>query len=156
MSIVKKLRMASAFVLAIVVMFTGLPVIAKEKPVYTGFFSSLAVSGYDTVSYFTDGKAVKGSSSFETQWNGATWRFVSAEHRDMFLKSPEKYAPQYGGYCAWAVAHDDTASSDPEVWKIIDGKLYLNYDKDKGVVWAAEAPKFIADADKNWPKVLDK
>ena len=114
----------------------------------------IALSGYDAVAYFTDGKPVKGSSSFEHSWNGATWRFASAAHRDAFVAAPEKYAPQYGGYCAWAVSKNYTYAADPEAWKIVDGKLYLNYDKSVREVWEKEIPAAIARADRNWPAVL--
>ena len=131
------------------------PAFATE-PVYTGTFSSLAVSGYDPVAYFTQGKPVEGSGDHEYEWNGATWRFSSAENLDSFKSDPLAYAPQYGGYCAWAVSQGYTASSDPEVWRIVDGKLYLNYSEDVGKKWVKDIPGFIAKADANWPKVLDK
>ncbi|MGB1239671.1 MAG: YHS domain-containing (seleno)protein, partial [Pseudomonadales bacterium] len=98
--------------------------------IYTSFFSSNAVSGYDTVSYFTEGKPLKGKKNFSTKYKKATWLFSSQENLDLFKANPEKYAPQYGGFCAWAVAaKNDRASGDPLRWNIVDGKLYLNYDK---------------------------
>lgn len=140
---------------AMLVQFSLSPAFAKE-PVYTGTFSSLAVSGYDPVAYFTQGKPVEGSGDHEYEWNGATWRFSSAENLNSFKSDPLAYAPQYGGYCAWAVSQGYTASSDPEVWRIVDGKLYLNYSEDVGKKWVKDIPGFIAKADANWPKVLDK
>jgi len=131
------------------------PAFAKE-PVYTGTFSSLAVSGYDPVAYFTQGKPVQGSGDHEYEWNGATWRFSSAENLNSFKSDPLAYAPQYGGYCAWAVSQGYTASSDPEVWRIVEGRLFLNYSKDVQQKWEKDVPGFIAKADANWPKVLDK
>lgn len=131
------------------------PAFAKD-PVYTGTFSSLAVSGYDPVAYFTQGKPVEGNGDHEYEWNGATWRFSSAENLDSFKSDPKTFAPQYGGYCAWAVSQGYTASSDPQVWRIVDGKLYLNYSEDVGKTWVKDIPGFIARADTNWPKVLDK
>lgn len=125
-------------------------------PVYTGLFSSLAVGGYDPVSYFSDGKPVEGSSDYEYEWKGATWRFASAAHLAAFKADPGKYAPQYGGYCAWAVSQGYTASADPDVWRIVDGKLYLNYSKDIQLKWEKDVPGNISKADANWPKVLDK
>jgi YHS domain-containing protein len=127
-----------------------------DDPVYTGIFSSLAVSGYDPVAYFTDGKPVEGSSDYEYEWKGATWRFASAANLAAFKMDPEKYAPQYGGYCAWAVSQGYTASADPDVWRIVDGKLYLNYSKDIQQKWEKDIPGNISKADTNWPKVLDK
>lgn len=131
------------------------PAFAKG-PVYTGTFSSLAVSGYDPVAYFTQGKPVEGNGDHEYEWNGATWRFSSAENLDSFKSDPKTFAPQYGGYCAWAVSQGYTASSDPQVWRVVDGKLYLNYSEDVGKTWVKDIPGFIAKADTNWPKVLEK
>jgi len=122
---------------------------------YTAFFSDLAVSGYDTVAYFTQGKPVKGSSDFTTQYQGATWQFSSQENLALFAQAPTKYAPQYGGYCAWAVSQGDTASSDPEAWQIVDDKLYLNYNVDIQNKWLKDSKKLILQADQNWPGVIN-
>lgn len=125
--------------------------------IYTGFFNNKAVSGYDTVAYFTDNQPVKGRSEFKTKYQGADWYFSSKEHLDMFNAEPEKYAPQYGGYCAWAVsAKNDFASGDPQLWAIVDDKLYLNYNKDVKVQWDADRPLHIEQANKNWPKLINK
>ncbi|MHA1151869.1 MAG: YHS domain-containing (seleno)protein [Alphaproteobacteria bacterium] len=107
---------------------TAAPAAAKD-PVYTGIFSNLAVSGYDPVAYFVEGRPVEGRKAFEFEWNGATWRFADADNLAAFKADPEKFAPQYGGYCAWAVSQGGTASTEPELWRIVDGKLYLNYSK---------------------------
>jgi len=128
--------------------------LAKDPPVYTGTFSSTAVSGYDAVAYFTEHKPVKGTSSISTEYKGAKWQFSSVENRDKFVANPEHYAPQYGGYCAWAVSQGYTASGDPLAWKIVDNKLYLNYDFDVQKKWEASIPEFIRKADANWPKVI--
>jgi YHS domain-containing protein len=123
--------------------------------VYTGTFSNNAVSGYDTVAYFTDGKPVKGSEQFKTEYKGATWLFSSQENLERFKGDPEKYAPQYGGYCAYAVGEKNAlVSAEPDVWKIVDGKLYLNYDKDVGKIWAKDIPGYIQKADANWPGLV--
>lgn len=135
----------------------GLPLSAaraKEAPVYTGTFSSLAVGGHDPVAYFTEGRPVKGDRQFSLRHLGAEWRFASAANRDAFAAAPEKYAPQYGGYCAWAVSQGYTASGDPQFWKIVDGRLYLNYDASVQKKWEADIPGFIAKADRQWPAVL--
>jgi YHS domain-containing protein len=129
---------------------------AKEPETYTSLFSSLGAGGYDVVAYFRQGKPVEGSDAFTATYKGATWRFASAEDRALFVKNPAAYAPQYGGYCAWAVAHDYTASGDPKVWRIVNGRLYLNYDTDVQAQWSQDVPKYIADGDRNWPSVLDK
>ncbi len=124
------------------------------SPVNRTTFGGVAIDGWDPVAYFTDGKPVEGSREFVHEWNGATWRFASAAHRDLFAQAPEKYAPQYGGYCAWAVSQGYTADIDPEAWKIEDGRLYLNYSLDVQKKWATDIPGNIAKADANWPKLL--
>ena len=130
------------------------PAEAKD-PVYTSTFSSLAVSGYDAVAYFREGKPVEGSSDHEFEWNGATWRFTSAANLAAFKADPEAYAPRYGGYCAWAVSQGYTASTDPTAWRIVDGRLYLNYSHDVQRRWEQDIPGNIAKGDGNWPGVLD-
>jgi YHS domain-containing protein len=124
-------------------------------PIYTGKFSNTAVGGYDTVAYFTMDKAVKGSRKHATRYMGATFRFSSAENLQTFLADPDKYAPQYGGYCAWAASQNYTAKGDPEVWKIVDGKLYLNYNSEVQAMWVKDIPDFIKAADANWPGLID-
>ena len=128
---------------------------ARDPEIYTGFFNKVAVGGYDTVAYFTQNRAVKGDSKFSTEYKGVEWRFASEEDKSKFVANPEQYAPQYGGYCAWAVAQGHTASGDPTKWKIVDGKLYLNYDADVQKKWEADIPGFINAANKNWPAVLE-
>ncbi len=127
---------------------------AAENQISTGIFSNKAVSGYDTVSYFTQGKAVKGSSEHITQWKGADWLFSSAANLEKFKSNPEKYAPQYGGYCAWAVAHDTLASSDPEQWHIENGKLYLNYDKSIKSKWLPRRGELIPSANRKFSSLI--
>ncbi len=120
--------------------------------IYTGFFSNEALRGYDTVAYFTEGKPVEGFDQFSYDYMGAVWKFSSQDHLDMFKANPEAYAPQYGGYCAWAVAQGDTASAEPDLWTIHDGKLYLNYSRRINERWKANMLQFIQQADENWPK----
>src|SRR5690348_2635505 len=98
--------------------------LAEKPPIYKGVFDEAAVSGYDAVAYFTTGKPVEGSKTFEYMYKGVAWRFASAENLAAFKANPGKYAPQYGGYCAWAVSQGKTAKGDPNVWKIVNGKLY--------------------------------
>jgi YHS domain-containing protein len=147
-------RRAVLAVAGLLPILVATPALAEKPPVYTGFLSSLAVNGYDPVAYFTDGKPVEGSSDFETDYNGATWRFVSAANRDAFKADPARYAPQYGGYCAWAVAQGYTAKGDPQNWRIVDGKLYLNYNADVQTKWQRDIPGHIKAADGHWPTVL--
>ncbi len=118
--------------------------------------AGVAIKGYDAVAYFTQKAPVKGKAEFAHQWNGAEWRFASQEHLDKFKANPEQYAPQYGGYCAWAVAKNSTASIDPEAWRVVDGKLYLNYSKRIQKKWEKDIPGNIEKADGNWPKLLKK
>lgn len=124
------------------------------EPIQTGYFDSTAVKGYDTVAYFTEGKPVKGDKGITHTWKGAEWRFSSAENRALFVEDPEKYAPQYGGYCAWAVSQGSTAGIDPKSWKIVDDKLYLNYSKKIQAKWEKDVPGNIQAADGHWPKLL--
>lgn len=113
-----------------------------------------AIRGYDPVAYFTESRAVKGSERFIHRWKGATWRFASAENRDRFVAAPEKFAPQYGGYCAYGVAQNYAVSIDPRAWSIADGKLYLNYSRSVRQTWNKDIPGYIGKADANWPGVL--
>lgn len=127
---------------------------AKDA-IYTGFFSSVAVSGYDSVAYFTQGEAVKGDDQYSTEYNGANWQFSSQANLNLFKANPEKYAPQYGGYCAWAVSNNYTAKGDPEQWAIHGGKLYLNYNADIQSKWSADKDALIIKADGFWSTVLN-
>jgi hypothetical protein len=113
-----------------------------------------AIRGYDPVAYFTESRPVKGSEQFTHRWKSATWRFSSAENRSRFAAAPEKFAPQYGGYCAYGVAQNYAVSVDPSAWRIVDGKLYLNYSKGVQRDWDKDVPGYIRKADANWPRVL--
>ena len=116
----------------------------------------LAIKGYDPVAYFTEAKPLEGNADFEFQWADATWRFTSAAHRDLFVADPESYAPQFGGYCAWAVSQGYTAGIDPVAWRIVAGKLYLNYSLQVQKTWEEDVPGNIKRADANWPKLRDE
>ena len=118
----------------------------------------LSISGYDSVAYFTDGKPVRGKAEFEYAWRKLRWRFATAEHRDMFIKDPQRYAPQYDGYCALgasdaAAAHKDTV--DPEAWAIVDGKLYLVHSSYWLEQWREKAREYIKQADKDWQAIAN-
>lgn len=121
----------------------------------TGWVGNVAIKGYDPVAYFKQNKAVEGSKEYEAQWMGATWRFSSAANLQTFQQEPERFAPQYGGYCAFAVAKDSLAGIDPEQFTIVDDKLYLNYSAKIQKQWLADRDAFIEKADTNWPGVLD-
>jgi YHS domain-containing protein len=127
---------------------------AQKPPVYSSF--TAAIRGYDPVAYHRELRPVEGTSQFTHEWKGATWRFSSAANRDLFKANPEKYAPQYGGYCAFGVANGYAVSIDPEAWAVVEGKLYLNYSKSVQADWKKDVPGFIRKADANWPKVLEK
>ena len=145
----------AAFVTAAMITVAA-PAFADES-VNTGYFGGVAIMGYDPVAYFTDSKAVKGSEQYSYDWLGTPWLFASREHKEMFESDPIKYAPQYGGYCAGEVALGSvTIDIDPEAFKIIDGKLYLIYDKPHADDFAAHASNNIPTADTNWPKIKAK
>lgn len=128
---------------------------AASSPIrYFTDSQGLAIRGTDPVAYFTQGRPVAGQPQFAHTWSGATWWFASAEHRDRFAANPEQYAPQYGGFCAWAVSRGYTAAIDPQAWKIVDGKLYLNYNRGIQRRWERDIPGNIQKADANWPGVL--
>jgi YHS domain-containing protein len=123
------------------------------------FFSGrtdTAINGYDTVAYFTDGKPVKGRDGFVHEWMGAKWKFDSQAHLDLFKASPEKYAPQYGGYCAYGVAQDALVKVEPEQFTVREGKLYLNYDADVQAKWKKDPAGFIKQADAKFQTLLKK
>lgn len=124
-------------------------------PVYTSYFSDVAASGYDVVSYFTKQQPIKGHSKFSTDYNGAEWHFSSQENLNLFKSDPKKYAPQYGGYCAWAAAYNKTAKGDPLQWAIHNGKLYLNYNADIKAKWIADKDSLIKKADVYWPSLIN-
>ena len=113
----------------------------------------IAIRGYDPVAYFTDGKAARGSPEYTTQYQSSTFQFSSREHRDAFAADPEKYAPQYRGYCAYGTSTGYKAAIDPVQFTIVNGKLYLNYNEDVRKTWSKDIPGYIAKADARWPEV---
>jgi enamine deaminase RidA (YjgF/YER057c/UK114 family) len=130
--------------------FAGAPSRAEEP--------RLSISGYDPVAYFTDGRPVQGKSEYEYLWHKLRWRFASSEHRDIFSKEPNRYAPQYDGYCAMGVTNDAAAhkdSVDPNAWAIVDGKLYLVHNTFWLQKWREQAAEYIKRADVNWHAVED-
>ncbi|MBP5856133.1 YHS domain-containing protein [Marivibrio halodurans] len=131
------------------------PPAARADKVNQSLLGGVAIEGTDPVAYFTESRPVEGSSDFSVEWNGAEWHFASAENRALFEADPEKYAPAYGGYCAWAVSQGKTAGIDPEAWKIVDDRLYLNYNESVQSTWEEDIPGNIRKADENWP-VIEK
>jgi hypothetical protein len=127
---------------------------ATPAPSVSADRASVAIGGYDPVAYFTEGRPVVGKSVHSLHWNGATWRFASAQARAAFAASPDRYAPQFGGYCAWAVSQGYLAPGDGRQWKIVGGKLYLNFNARAKMLWEADQAEAIVRGHANWPAVL--
>jgi len=145
-----------AFALAASTFAMTTPAHADQAPVYTSLLSHVAVGGYDPVAYFTDGRPVRGTEQFRITHQGYEYRFASAEHLAAFRANPARYTPQYGGYCAWAVSQGYTAAGNPQNWRIVDGRLYLNYNNDIQQRWEQDIPTRIREANANWPRVLSR
>ena len=141
------MRHLQSIVIALVALFAATASMA-DTPVFST--KAGAIRGYDPVAYFKVAEPVKGSAEFTVEWNGATWRFSSAENRDAFRDDPEHYAPQYGGHCAYAMSEGRLASTDPDAWRIVDGKLYLNFSKRVQRRWLKDVPGYIEKADAEW------
>jgi YHS domain-containing protein len=141
---------------AVAVAFAILSIAPAAAQKVNTSFTGLAIDGYDPVAYFTQNKPVKGTREFTFEFEGATYRFASAEHREQFAKDPAKYAPQYGAFCAWAVSRGYTADTDPQAWRIVDGKLYLNYNTSVQKQWEQDIPGNISKANANWPGLSRK
>lgn len=128
------------------------PAMAAEPEYFSD--GGAAILGTDPVAYFTEGGPVQGSADHAVMWKGATWYFASAENMGLFEANPEAYAPQYGGYCAFAVAQGYTAPTVPEAWTIHEDKLYLNFSRGVRGRWERDIPGNIVKGDANWPSVL--
>jgi hypothetical protein len=139
------------FVVMLLLVYTCAGCTQKPVPPVNRELDGLAIKGFDPVAYFTEGKPLQGLPEYETVWKGATWRFVNDEHRTMFIRSPEQYAPRYGGYCAYAVSRGKTADIDPDAWTIVNHRLYLNLNKDVQGLWDRDRQEYIRKADQNWP-----
>lgn len=113
----------------------------------------VALRGTDVVGYFTEGRVVRGQAQHAAEWGGVRWHFANAENRARFLAEPSAFAPAYGGFCAWAVSQGYTAPTDPAAWRIVDGRLFLNYDQNIQRRWERDIPGFIALGDTNWPRL---
>jgi YHS domain-containing protein len=139
------------WVLALVVLqLSGL---ASAGEVNKGYFGNVAIRGYDPVAYFTEQRAVKGAEDISHTWLGADWNFSSEKHKKLFSENPVKYAPQYGGHCSDGIAYGSTTTNiDPQAWRIIDGKLYLNYDEGAAVE-LEEVEGQLAKSKENWPEI---
>jgi len=144
------------FITAIMMAGLSAPTIAQadSAPIYTPWSSNVAVGGYDAVSFYS-GKPRKGSTKFFYMHEGARWLFESERNRDTFIGNPERYAPAYGGYCAWALAKGKLAKGNPKYWSLVDGQIYLNFNGRIQKRWEVDRTRFIEEADANWPDVLD-
>ena len=141
-------------VFAVLIVMAPLAAHAGSPQIFTGLVKGVGAGGYDPVAYFTAHKPVPGKPTISYSWKGATWRFASEQNRDTFKANPAKYAPQYGGYCAYAVAKGATASGDPTVWQVVGGKLYFNLSPAVQKLWEKDIPGNIKAGDKNWPGIL--
>ena len=132
----------------------------KKGGAFSGKAWEYAINGHDAVAYFDieeGADPVEGSTEFQTEYKGATWLFSSAENLSKFEENPDQYAPQYGGYCAWALAvRSKLVEGAPNVWKIHDGKLYLNVNRGTQRRWFKDIPGFVETADAKWPAILDE
>jgi YHS domain-containing protein len=140
----------------ILVSVTLCQIILYSVSLYAGEFferNNLAIDGYDPVAYFTEQKPVKGSAQFRSDFQGSTFQFASAVHRDIFAADPAKYAPQYGGFCAYGMAKGYKATIDPAAFTVLSDKLYLNYSKTVRSQWLSDIPGYVQKADANWPEV---
>ncbi len=151
-AIIKALRttvLSAGLALAAVLGTAQLAAAETEINIVDGY----AVHGYDVVAYFEEGKPVIGDDRYTAEHDGATYRFASAEHLDAFKKDPAKFAPQYGGYCAFGAAMGRKFDGDPNAWAIVDDKLYLNLNQKVQERWKENVPGFIKGADNNWPLI---
>lgn len=141
----------------------GAAILARPAPLRAGETSvaynagpgGLMLKGYDPVAYFQDDVATKGDPSIQTVQEGLIWQFASAANRDAFLADPARYQPAYGGYCAMGTALERKLDGDPEVWRIADGRLFLNVNKDVQKRWVQDISGNVRTADANWPKIKD-
>ena len=113
--------------------------------------NGIAIKGYDPVAYFLQQKPVEGKDEFSYDWSGSKWKFASQADMDSFKMAPQKYCPQYGGYCAYGLSENHKSPADPNAWTIIDNKLYLNYNRQVKEMWMKNSATRIEAADKNWP-----
>jgi YHS domain-containing protein len=132
------------------------PAVARDVSIYTGLIKGVAVGGYDPVAYFTASQAVKGNPAFSYTYKDSEWRFASEANRALFIANPQKYEPQYGGHCSYAAARNYKASGDPQAWRIVEGKLYLNYDPSIKKIWEKNIPGEVSNADRNWRSLASK
>ena len=142
------------FILLTLSVFVSTSVWAQQDEIYVN--DGAAIGGYDVVAYFNEGKPVKGTASVTVSYKGAKWLFASKENAEQFKANPEKYEPQYGGYCAYGCSRGYKAKTSPDAWTIVGGKLYLNYNTDVRTTWIKDQQNYIKKADENWTHIKPK
>ncbi len=156
MSLVNKLILTLALLIGVAsAAMAADPINTLERSGLAGYKpSGIAIRGFDKVAYFTEGDAVEGKASIAAKWKGAIWQFSKQEHLDLFKANPEMYAPQYGGYCAYGVAVDNLVKIEGDLWDIVNGKLYLNYNRRFQTKWEADTKNLIRIADSKFEALL--
>lgn len=139
---------------AVLALFVVLNIHAQKSPIYVA--NGKAIKGYDPVGFFNQSKPIMGKDSLMLQWNGANWYFADRKNLEAFKAAPEKYAPQYGGYCAYGTSQGHKAPTEVGTWSVVDGKLYFNYNQKVKEMWVKDQPGLIKKADENWPMIKDK
>lgn len=140
--------------LSLLLLIVSTSLCAQKPKVFTT--EAGAINGYDPVAYFKEGKPMKGNENFSYSWNDAKWYFSSKENLDAFKSSPEKFAPQYGGYCAFGTSRGYKAQTSPDAFTILNEKLYLNYNLEVLKIWSKDKESFIKKADANWKEIEGK
>lgn len=145
--------MYKLFTLLLAMAFISISAVSQTSTNPPSYFANKegAIRGFDPVAYFTEQKAVKGSTEFSYVWNGVTWYFTSDSNKKSFVENPEKYAPQFGGYCAYGVSEDHKSPTDPLAFTIVNNKLYLNYSNKVKELWMKQQPQRIEKANELWP-----
>lgn len=145
--------MYKLFTLMLAMVFISFGAVSQTNNNPPSYFANKegAIRGFDPVAYFTEQKAVKGSSEFSHEWKGVTWYFASDSNKKSFVENPEKFAPQFGGYCAYGVSEDHKSPTDPLAFTIVNNKLYLNYSNKVKELWMKQQPQRIEKANELWP-----
>ena len=151
---VQKFKMKTRYLFGLLIVAT-LSACSESAEIYTTD-DGIAINGYDAVAYFTDKTHTVGKPEFEYSWKGAMWRFSNRKHLDDFRSNPDMYAPQYGGYCAFGMSNGYKATTSPDAWSVVDGKLYLNYNQDVRSEWLPKNEQLIVKADSNWSTIRYK
>ena len=146
--------MKRKILIAALLLFSTVNLFAQRSEIFVKAGS--AINGYDAVAYFKEAKPVKGQDAFSYKWKASNWLFTSQQNLDSFKLDPEKFAPQFGGYCAYGMSEAYKAPTDPTAFTIVENKLYLNYNSRVKEIWSKDMPKRIEDANGHWEKIKDK